>query len=168
MPKISDSDKTQGGERSEMSRKIWVLAFMLLALVTTSMPIMVVVAQNGEAMPVAPETTFGWVILAWLIYAVAGLVASVTTSTEHFDAIKFARSLLIMLLTGLIAVAFRISPANVETQFGGLITTIANLIVNTALGVTLIYLVDKLWKIIANLKAKVEAARAAVGPGPPK
>jgi hypothetical protein len=43
--------------------------------------------------------------------------------------------------------AFRFSPANVETQFGGVITILANTIVNTAPGVALIYLVDKIWKL---------------------
>jgi len=146
-------------------RKIIVLAFVLVALMATAATIYVVFAQ-GEVVPVAPETTFGWVILSWLIYAVAGLLASMT-GTERFDTIKFARSLIIMLLTGAFALAFRISPANIETQWGGVITILANTIVNTAPGVTLIYLIDKVWKLIANLKTKIEATRAATGPGPP-
>ena len=151
-------------------RKIFgfVFAFMLLVALAAATITPVVVAQS-EAVPVAPETTFGWVAFAWLIYAVAGLVASVTkTPGEPFDPVKFARSLLIMLLTGIIAIAFRISPANVETQFGGLITTVANVIVNTAPGVTLIYLTDKLYKFVTNAKAKIEAAHAVSAPGPQK
>jgi hypothetical protein len=153
-------------------RKIFVIAFIaaaaLAALATVAVIVIpLVMAQGeGEAVPVAPETTFGWVILAWLIYAVAGLLASMTASGERFDAIKFARSLIIMLLTGAFALAFRISPANVETQFGGVITILTNTIVNAAPGVTLIYLVDKVWKLIANLKTKIEAARALSTPGP--
>ena len=149
---------------SQMSRKILVFAFMLVVALTATIPM--VVAQS-EAVPIAPETTFGWVILAWLIYAVAGLVASVTTPTEHFDAIKFARSFLIMLLTAFIAIALRISPANIETQFGGLITTIANLIVNTGPGLTLIYLFEKVYRFIMNTKAKIEATRGLSATGPP-
>ena len=150
---------------SQMSRKILVFAFMLVVALTAAIPM--VVAQT-EAIPVAPETTFGWVILAWLIYAVAGLVASVTTPTERFDAIKFARSFLIMLLTAFIAIALRISPANIETQFGGLITTIANLIVNTGPGLTLIYLFEKVYRFIMNAKAKIEAAHGLQSTGPPR
>jgi len=146
-------------------RKILVFAFILIAAFAITMP--VVLAQS-EAVPIAPETTFGWVILAWLIYAVAGLLASVTTPTEHFDAIKFARSFLIMLLTAFIAIALRISPANIETQFGGLITTIANLIVNTGPGLTLIYLFEKVYRFIMNTKAKIEAARGLSVTGPPR
>jgi len=147
-----------------MKRNIQVFAFILLATVAASMPVVLVVAQT-EIAPMAPETTFGWVILSWLIYATAGLLASMT-GTEHFDTIKFARSLIIMLLTGAFALAFRISPVNVETQLGGFISILANTIVNTATGISFIYLIDKIWKFIANLKTKIEAARAT-GPGPP-
>ena len=155
-------------------RKIVVIAFIaaaaLAAIATVAVIVIpLVMAQGeGEAVPAAPETTFGWVILAWLIYAVAGLVASVTTPTERFDAIKFARSFLIMLLTAFIAIALRISPANIETQFGGLITTIANLIVNTGPGLTLIYLFEKVYRFIMNTKAKIEAARGFQSIEPPR
>jgi len=37
----------------------------------------VVVVAQGEAVPVMPETTFGWVLLAWVIYAIASLLANV-------------------------------------------------------------------------------------------
>jgi hypothetical protein len=154
-------------------RKIVVFAFIAAAVLATLTTVAFVViplacAQgDGEAVPVAPETTFGWVVFSWLIYAVAGLVASVTTSNERFDASKFARSLIIMLLTGFFAIAFRISPVNIETEFGGIITIVANTIVNAAPGVTLIYLVDKVWKLIANLKTKIEAARALSTPRSP-
>jgi hypothetical protein len=154
-------------------RKIVVFAFIAAAVLATLTTVAFVViplacAQgDGEAVPVAPETTFGWVVFSWLIYAVAGLVASVTTSNERFDASKFARSLIIMLLTGFFAIAFKISPVNVETEFGGIITIVANTIVNAAPGVTLIYLVDKVWKLIANLKTKIEAARALSTPRSP-
>jgi hypothetical protein len=149
-----------------MKRNIQVFAFILLAIAAASMPVVLVVAQE-EVVPMAPEATFGWVVLSWLIYAVAGLLASMT-SAESFDTIKFARSVIIMLLTGAFALAFRISPANIQTEFGGVITILANTIVNAAPGVTLIYLIDKVWKLIANLKTKIEAARALSSPGPPK
>jgi hypothetical protein len=155
-------------------RRIFVIAFIaaaaLAAIATVAVIIIpLVMAQGeGEAVPAAPETTFGWVLAAWMIYAVAGLLASMTTSGEHWDTVKFARSLITAILTGFIALAFKISPANVETQFGGLVTTLANIIVNTAPGVTLIYLLDKIYKLIMNLKAKIEAARALSTPEPPK
>jgi hypothetical protein len=154
-------------------RKIVVFAFVAAAVLAALATVMFVVVPlacaqgDGEAVPVAPETTFGWTIAAWLIYAVAGLLAGITTSGEHWDTVKFARSLITAILTGFIALAFRISPANVETQFGGFITTLANIVVNTAPGVTLIYLLDKIYKLIVNLKAKIEAARALSAPGPP-
>jgi hypothetical protein len=155
-------------------RKIVVFAFIAAATLAVLATVMFVVVPlvcaqgDGEAVPVAPETTFGWVVLSWLIYAVAGLLASVATSNERFDAAKFARSLIIMLLTGFFAIAFRISPVNIETEFGGIITIIANTIVNAAPGVTLIYIVDKAWKLMANLKTKIETARVASTPGPPR
>jgi hypothetical protein len=151
-------------------RKIVVFAFIAaatLAVLATVMFLVIPLARaqgDGEAVPVAPETTFGWVVFSWLIYAVAGLVASVTASDESFDAVKFARSLIIMLLTGFFAIAFRISPVNIETEFGGIITILANTIVNAAPGVTLIYIVDKIWKLIANIRTKIEATRALSAP----
>ena len=153
-------------------RKIVVFAFIVAAALAAIATVAVIViplvmAQGeGEAVPAAPETTFCWVVFSWLIYAVAGLLASMTASGERFDAIKFARSLIIMLLTVAFALAFRISPANIETQFGGVITILTNTIVNAAPGVTLIYLVDKVWKLIANLKTRIEAARALSTPSP--
>jgi hypothetical protein len=153
-------------------RKIVVFIFIAAAVLAALATVMYVVVPlacaqgDGEAVPVAPETTFGWVVLSWLIYAVAGLVASVTASGESFDAAKFVRSLIIMLLTGFFAIAFRISPVNIETEFGGIITILANTIGNAAPGVTLIYIVDKIWKLIANLKTKIEAARALSTPEP--
>jgi len=152
-----------------MTKKIWLFAFTLLVMVTMSIPIIPVVAQELASTPTepvgpAPEVTFGWVFAGWLVYAIAGLLAN----KDPFDPVKFGRSFLITVFTGFVAIAFKISPVNVETQFGGLLGSIANLVVNTAPGVTLIYLVDKTWKFIFNLKVKIEAARAATGPGPPK
>ena len=92
-----------------MKRNIQVFAFILLAIAAASMPVVLVVAQ--ETVAVAPEATFGWVVLSWLIYAVAGLLASMT-GTESFDTIKFARSIMIMLLTGLAARAIQQSNVN--------------------------------------------------------
>jgi hypothetical protein len=151
-------------------RKIFMIAFIvaaaLAAIATVAVIVIPLVMAQGEseAVPAAPETTFSWVVLSWLIYAVAGLVASVTTSNERFDAAKLARSLIIMLLTGFFALAFRISPVNIETEFGGIITIIANTIVNAAPGVTLIYIVDKIWKLIANLKTKIGVTQALSTP----
>jgi hypothetical protein len=153
-------------------RKIVVFAFIAAAVLAALVTVMYVAVPlvcakgDGEAVPVEPETTFGWVVLSWLIYAVAGLIASITkTPAESFDAIKFTRSFLIMLLTGLATLALRISPTNVETQFGGLITILATTIVNTAPGVALIYLFEKLYRFVTNLGTKIQAARSLSGPG---
>jgi hypothetical protein len=151
-----------------MSRKIFVFAFMMLiTLAAVAIP-MVIAQTEPTPAPVAPETTFAWVFVAWLIYAVVGLLAGVTTPKESFDALKLTRSFIVMVLTGITAIALRISPANVETEFGGLLTLSANIIVNTAPGVTFIYLIDKLWKLFVNLKTKIEAARGLSATGPPK
>lgn len=154
-------------------RKIIVAAFaaalVLAGLATVAYIVIPLSYAQGDAVPaLGPEVTFGWVVVSWLIYSIAGLLASLTTPTEKFDAVKFARSLLIMVLTGFMALAFGISPANVETQFGGFITAMANGIVNTAPGVTLIYILNKSTTFIMNLKAKIEAAKAQMATGPPK
>jgi uncharacterized membrane protein len=146
-----------------MSRKIFVFAFMLTVAFAIIMP---VVSAQTETVPLAPETTFGWVILAWFIYALIGLLASVTTPKEHFDAIKLARSFILMILTGVIAIALRITPGAIETQYGGILNVVATVVLNTGPGLTLIYSLDKLAKLIMNTKAKIEAARALSTPGP--
>jgi hypothetical protein len=147
-----------------MQRKILILAFLMVAAFTLVLSIPVVEAQTEGVPVVAPETTFGWAALAWLIYALAGLIANI--GKEKFDAVKLTRSFLIMIITVFIAISLGISPANVETQYGGILTLVANAIVNAAPGVTLIYLVDKAWRVTANLKAKLEAAHVMTGPEP--
>lgn len=152
-----------------MKRSFLVFALLSCAIAGAVAIPVVVTAQEPTvpAVPAAPEVTFGWILASWLIYAVAGLLAGITTSGEHWDTVKFARSLITAILTGFIALAFHIAPANVETQFGGIVTTLANVIVNTAPGVSLIYLLDKIYRLIMNLKVKIEAARALSTPGPP-
>jgi hypothetical protein len=142
-----------------MSRKI--LAFMLLSaliLTITSVPVVLVVAQEPAPVPVAPETTFGWVVLAWLIYSIIGLLASVSKPGETFDTLKFVRSFFIMLLTGVVSIALHLTPGIVTTQFGGILDMAATFILNTGPGLWLIYAFDKLIKLIMNLKTKLEAA----------
>lgn len=145
-----------------------LLSAIILAAAT--MPVMVVVAQETTPAPVAPEVTFGWVVLSWLIYSIIGLLASISKPGETFDAIKFVRSFLIMLLTGLISIGLHLAPGSVTTQFGGTLDMIATFILNTGPGLWLIYAFDKLYKLIMNLKTKLEAAHtlATTGPGSPK
>jgi hypothetical protein len=148
-------------------RKIVVIAFILAALMAAAATIVVVFAQ-GEIVPVAPETTFGWVVLAWVIYAIAGLVASITNPTERFNPQKFAGSFLTAILTGFIAMALKIEPNTVSTQFGPVLNMVVAGILNAGPGLTLIYLFNKGYVIVMNAKAKIETARAATtGPGPP-
>ena len=154
-----------------LSRK--VLTCMLLSaliLTITSVPVVLVVAQEPAPVPTAPETTFSWVVLAWLIYSIVGLLASVSKPGETFDTMKFVRSFLIMLLTGVVSIALHLAPGSVTTQFGGILDMAATFILNTGPGLWIIYAFDKLIKLIMNLKAKLEAAHAlaAAGPGPPK
>ena len=147
-------------------RKIVVIAFILAALMAAAATIVVVFAQ-GEVVPVAPETTFGWVVLAWVIYAIAGLVASITNPTEHFDPKKFAGSFLTAILTGFIAMALKIEPNTVSTQFGPVLNMVVAGILNAGPGLTLIYLFNKGYVIVMNAKAKIETARALSTPSPP-
>jgi hypothetical protein len=154
-----------------MSRKVLTcMLFSALILAIATVPVMVVVAQEPAPVPVAPETTFGWVVLAWLIYSIVGLLASVSKPGETFDTLKFVRSFLIMLVTGLVSIALHLTPGAITTQFGGILDMTATFILNTGPGLWIIYAFDKLIKLIMNLKAKLEAARAlaAAGPGPPK
>jgi hypothetical protein len=153
-------------------RKIFVIAFIaaaaLAALATVAVIVIPLVMAQGEAVPVAPETTFGWVVLAWVIYAIAGLVASITNPTEHFDPKKFAGSFLTAILTGFIAMALKIEPNTVSTQFGPVLNMVVAGILNAGPGLTLIYLFNKGYAIVMNTKAKIETARALSTPGPPK
>ena len=154
-------------------RKIIVIAFITALTLATIATIAVIVipwvmAQGeGEVLPVAPETTFAWVVGAWLIYAIAGLVASVSKPTERFDPIKFAGSFLTAILTAFIAIGLGIEPGTVATQFGPSISMIATTILNTGPGLMLIYVFNKLYTLAMNLKAKIEAARALSTSGPP-
>jgi len=154
-------------------RKIVVIAFIAAAALAAIATVAVIViplvnAQGeGEAVPAAPETTFGWVVLAWVIYAIAGLVASITNPTEHFDPKKFAGSFLTAILTGFIAMALKIEPNTASTRFGPVLNMVVAGILNAGPGLTLIYLFNKGYVIVMNAKAKLDVARAATGPGPP-
>jgi len=154
-----------------MSRKIFVIAFMLLSLVTATIPVMVVVGQEPTPEPIVsptPEVTFAWVLLAWLIYAALGLLANMTaTPSESFDAVKFASSLLSMVITFLLALILKLTPGAIITQYGPLIDGIATVVLNTGPGLLLIYAILRFYRFVMNAKAKMEAAKSAAGPGPP-
>jgi hypothetical protein len=138
-----------------------LLAALTYMLVGFSMPI---VFAQGEAQPIEVPITFGWIIAAWLIYSFVGFFAS----GEPFSGLKFARTFLVTIIVCFIALALKITPANVVTQYGPIIDQIAATIINTGPGITLIYILEKLWKIVDNIRTKLEKAKEIVSaPGPP-
>jgi len=123
-----------------------------------------IVHAQGEAQTVEAPLTFGWIIVAWLIYSFTGFFAS----GETFNGVKFARTFIITIVAAFIAIALKVSPGNVTTQYGPILDQIATVILNTGPGITLIYLLEKLWKIVSNIKTKLEKAKEiASAPGPP-
>lgn len=148
-----------------------VLATLLfaLALATVSYGVAVVFAE-GEAVPVVADLTASlpWVVAAWLFYSLLGLAAS-AISGEDFDAVRFGKTVLVMLVVAVLALALRIHPTEVITTYGVAVDQIVTGIVNTSPGLMLIFAIEKVWKIIVALKAKWEKARegAGTGPGPP-
>ena len=124
-----------------------------------------IVYAEGETETNEAPVTFGWIIAAWLIYSFVGFFAS----GENFDGLKFARTFIVTLVVAFIALVFQIPPANVVTQYGVIIDQVATVVLNTAQGISLIYLSEKFMKILAATKAKWEKARelAQTGLGPP-
>jgi membrane-bound acyltransferase YfiQ involved in biofilm formation len=148
-----------------MNSKI-VLAALLVALCMVMGATVSVVFAQGETEPIEVQSvlTFGWIIASWLIYSFMGFFAS----GESFNGVKFAKTFLVTLIVAFIAVALKITPATVVTEYGPVLDQIATIILNTGPGMTLIYLLEKLWKIIVALKTKWEQAKQiAAGTGPP-
>ena len=147
-----------------------VLVALTVAL-TCGLMMGLVCAQGNETTSVeAPITTaeapitFGWIIAAWLIYSFVGFFAS----GETFNGVKFARTFIITIVAAFIAIALKVPPGNVTTQYGPVLDQIATVVLNTGPGITLIYLLEKLWKIVSKIKTKIEKAKEiASAPGPP-
>ena len=147
-------------------KRVFMCAFLIIiATVAMGAPVVIVLAQAGPVAPVEPAVTFGWTVLSWFVYAVTGLLASVAFGKEPFDAKKIAKSILLMVIAGVFALAFRLTPGAVTTQYGASIDLIATTILNTAPGLWLIYVFDKIYQFTMHAKARMEAA--AMGPGPP-
>jgi hypothetical protein len=150
-------------------RKFLLYAAILVSLCMAIGAIVPMAFAQGETEPVTPgpeeaAITFGWIVAAWLVYSFVGFFAS----GESFNGIKFAKTFLVTILVGFIAIALKIAPTTVATEYGPILDQIATIIVNTGPGITLIYLLEKLWKIVVALKTKWEQAKQiAAGPGPP-
>lgn len=157
-----------------MKKTFWAIIILSLCLfaVTMAMPVF---AQDGNQTlteepiePTEPETgPVIWVVAGWLLYSLLGLVASITKADgTKFDPKKFALSFLWFLIVAVVAVALKLTPVQVETQYPSLITDIVNLIANSSVGLTLIYFFDKLWKIATNIKNKFEIKTTTTSPSP--
>jgi membrane-bound acyltransferase YfiQ involved in biofilm formation len=139
-----------------------LLAALMCILVGFSVP---TAFAQGEATTAEASVTFGWIVAAWLIYSFVGFFAS----GEPFNGLKFARTFLVTIIVAFIAIALKITPANVVTSYGSIIDQFASLIINTGPGIGLIYLFEKLFKFSQLVKTKLEKAKElASAPGPPK
>ena len=145
-------------------KMLFVALLVLLCMVIGAITPMVF--AQGETEPEVP-VSLGWIIIAWLVYSFSGYFAS----GEQFNGIKFAKTFIVTIIVLIIALALKITPTTVATQYSPVLDQVATVILNTAPGITLIYLLEKVWKIIAAYKAKWEKAKelALPGtPGPPK
>mgnify|MGYP006910674275 CR=1 FL=1 len=121
-------------------------------------------AQDNDVIPEVSDTrTVLYVAGSWLLYAVLGLFASITSVDEHgnpvpFDHVKLLKSLLWAIIVALIAVGLGVHPTIVETQYSNLVTEIVNAIVSTGAFTTLIYAFDKLVAIFVNILNKLKKA----------
>jgi hypothetical protein len=151
-----------------MKSKIVLVAILVLLSLSAVGVMTPMVCAQSKTEPIEtgqPAVTFGWIIVAWLIYSLVGFFAS----GESFNGVKFAKTFLVTLIVAFIALALRITPATVVTEYGPVLDQVVAIVLNTGPGITLIYLLEKLWKIIVALKIKWEKAKElATGPGPPK
>ena len=148
-----------------MQRKISVIVAVLTVfavmnvVVLMSMPTLVF-AQEPVAPQPGPEVSFGWVVVSWLVYSIAGLISSVSGG-KSFDGFKFTRTLLLTLLVAILAVALHITPVQAATTYGPVLEEVIGFLLNTGPCTVLIYAFNKLYDVIMNLKAKLEATRIA-------
>ena len=152
-----------------MKKQVIFVAAVLVLLCLTLGALTPMVWAQGET-PETPEATatLGWIVVAWLFYSILGLLAAASQG-EKFDGMKFAKTLLITLIVAVIAFALKLSPATAVTKYGAIIDQVVTIIINTGPGMMLIYVLEKLWKMITAWKAKWEQARqAATGPSQPR
>lgn len=141
-----------------MQRKILLMAIVSLIMLLMTLPAF---AQEQPVSPQpGPEVSFGWVVVSWLVYSIAGLISSVSGG-KSFDGFKFTRTLLFTLLVAAFAVVLKITPVQVTTTYGPFLEQVIGFLLNTGPCTVLIYTFNKLYDIIINLRAKFEAARVA-------
>ena len=99
-------------------------------------------------------------MLSWLIYSIAGLIASVSGGKD-FNGFKFARTFLFTILVAILAVTLKITPVQAATAYGPMLEQVIPFLLNTGPCTVLIYAFNKVYEIIMNLKTKIEAAKLA-------
>ena len=142
-----------------MRKKALLFVLALVAMLTFAVPVAFAQEQPIAPQP-GPEVSFGWVVVSWLVYSIAGLIGSVSGG-KSFDGFKFTRTLLFTLLVAIFAVTLKITPVQVTTAYGPVLEQVIGFLLNTGPCTVLIYSFNKLYDIIMNLKAKFEAARVA-------
>jgi len=127
-----------------------------LLLLCLSLAILVVpaLAQEEPTPQPAPEQTLLWTVIGWLLYSILGLVASVAQD-QNFDARKFARSFLWFVIVAVLAIGMKLSPTQVATQNATIVQQIVDILMNSSVGLTLIYSLDKLYITIINVSKKL-------------
>lgn len=144
-----------------MRRKILLLAIVNALLVATvSLMMTPVFAQESVAPQPGPEVSFGWVVVSWLVYSIAGLISSVSGG-KSFDGFKFTRSFLFTLLVAILALTLGLTPVQVTTEYGPVLEQVVAFLLNTGPSTVLIYSFNKLYDVIMNLKRKLEATQIA-------
>jgi hypothetical protein len=148
-----------------MMRKPLFAASLLLFL---ALCVPVVLAQTEQATTPDVSSTIYWVVGSWVIYNLLGLAASLT-SGDGFDSLKFGRTIIVTVIVAIIALALKMTPIAITTQYGPVLEIVVVCIMNTSPGLFLIYGINKVWTVLNVAKAKLEKARVAgSGAGPPK
>ena len=141
-------------------KKLILAVSMVVALVL----VFAVYAQ--EPIPTEPQTSIIALVAAWLFYSLLGLFAAVSSGKEDFDAIKFLRGVVWFIIVAGIAIALKIPPAQVTTDWGPVITQVINFLIQTGPFTAAIYGIDKSYKIIIDMKTKIEKLREQAQPAP--
>lgn len=136
-------------------KKLILAVSMVVALA------LVFMVQAQEPTPTEPETQTSIIALvaAWLFYSLLGLFAAVSSGKEDFDAVKFLRGVVWFVIVAGIAIALKIPPAQVTTDWGPVITQVINFLIQTGPFTAAIYGIDKSYKIIIDMKTKIEKLR---------
>lgn len=144
-----------------MERLRLKLAVIALGLAFVTLMVSSVYAQEPDA-----EVSIIPVVGAWLFYSLLGLLAAVS-ARESFNAFKFVRSLVWLVVIAGLAVILKVPPVTVAAQWGPAVNEIVSFLVNTGPFVAAIYGVDKLYKIAKELQSRLERLRAVSPPTRP-